>query len=34
MDLDHPQFRRSARGKDSEAETLGEAPVTDDLTED
>jgi hypothetical protein len=34
MDLDHPQFRRSARGEDSEAETLGEAPVTDDLAED
>ena len=34
MDLDHPQFRRSARGEDPEAETLGEAPVTDDLTED
>ncbi len=34
MDLDHPQFRRSALGGDTEAETLGEAPVTDDLTED
>ncbi|WP_412751497.1 RNaseH domain-containing protein [Krasilnikovia sp. M28-CT-15] len=25
MDLDHPQFRRSARGEDPEADTLGEA---------
>lgn len=29
MDLDHPQYRRSALGEDPEADSAGEPPIQD-----